>query len=129
MRAVIKKYELDDEVNMYKLTKGGFKRVEHDKEETFLQFHFSKELLDEITVNIDITINKDKKYIFDDQKDVELYDEAFCHQYRAFYDEDRDFPFLNDLIKEYNETMDGLVEIGIFKPKKLKKTKSLKNTK
>lgn len=128
MREIIKRYELNDDINMYKLSKNDFKRIEHE-EETFLKYHFSKELLDEITFNIDIKINQDKKYIFDDQKDVELFDEAFCHQYRAFYDEDRDFPFLNDLIKEYNNTMDELVEKGVFKPKVLTKTKTLKKTK
>ena len=69
------------------------------------------------------------EYLFDEQKDIEIFDEAFCHPYNAFYDEDRDFPFLNDLIKEYNETMDGLVEIGVLEPKKIKKNKSLKKTK
>lgn len=129
MREIIKRYELSDDINMYKLSKNNFKRIEHEEEETFLKYHFSKELLDEIKVHIDITINQDRKYIFDDQKDVELFDEAFCHQYRAFYDEDRDFPFLNDLIKEYNNTMDELVEKGVFKPKLLTKTKTLKKTK
>ena len=129
MREKVKNYELSASVDMYKLTKGGFKRVEHSDEATFLQYHFSKELQDEIKLHIDVRINKKMEYLFDEQKDIEIFDEAFCHPYSAFYDEDRDFPFLNDLIKEYNETMDGLVEIGVLEPKKIKKNKSLKKTK
>ena len=129
MREKVKNYELSATVDMYRLTKSGFKRVEHADEESFLQYHFSIELQDKIILHIDIRINNKIEYLFYSYIDIEIFDEAFCHPYNAFYDEDRDFPFLNDLIKEYNETMDGLVEKGVLEPKKIKKNKTLKKTK
>ena len=49
--------------------------------------------------------------------------------FEAFYNEEKDFPFLNDLIMEYNNSMDILVNKGILKEKELKKTKKLINKK
>ena len=85
-----------------------------------------------------ITIGDKKGFIeidpadgFDDMKDILVYDSYNERVFTRFYDEESDYPFLNELIKEYNRTMDSLVSKGIFKEKKLeekaKKTLSFLN--
>ncbi len=119
MREIIKQYELSNEISIYKLEKSGFIRKEPTEEDQLLRYSYIKPLLEDINLYIDIQITSDKKFIFDDNKTVELIDEDFGQPYGAFYNEDKDFPFLNDLIKKYNKTMDELVEKGILKEKVL----------
>ena len=127
MREIIKKYEISEDISIYKLEKSGFIRKEPTEVDQLLRYSYIKPLLEDINLYIDIRITGDKKFIFDDNKTVELIDEDFGQPYGAFYNEDKDFPFLNDLIKKYNKTMDSLVEKGILQEKKLKKTKKLIN--
>ena len=117
MREIIKKYELSEDVSIYKLEKSGFKRKEPTEEDQMLRYSLKKPLLEDINLYLEIQVTGDKRFIFDDQKTVELIDEDFGQPYGSFYNEDKDFPFLNDLIKKYNNTMDELVEKGILKEK------------
>ncbi len=126
MREVIKRYELDDNLTMKKMDKSEFIRLRETEEWPTIRYYYSKELCDSIEVQIMICpwehILHDE---FDDKKDIQIYDCFNERIFEPFYDEERDYPFVNDLIKEYNNTMDSLVEKGIFKPKKLDKPKKL----
>ena len=121
MREIIKQYELNDDISIYKLEKSDFKRKEPTGEDQLLRYYYVKPLLEEIYLYIDIKVTGDKRFIFNDKESVELIDEDFGQPYGAFYNEDKDFPFLNDLIKKYNNTMNELVEKEILKEKVMKK--------
>ena len=123
MREVIKRYELNENINIYKLEKSEFKRKEPTDENQMLSYHYIKPFIEDIELQIDIIINKDGSFIFDEIEDITVYCEDYGQPYNAFYNEEKDFDFVNDIIKLYNKTMDSLVEKGIFKEKKLEETK------
>ena len=129
MREVIKRYELNENINISKLENNRFSRIEPNNKEHLLKYLYIEELLDDIELQIEIDIDKEGKYLFDDQESILIFDDAFGQPYQAFYNEEKDFPFLNDLIMEYNNSMDILVNKGILKEKELKKTKKLINKK
>ena len=131
MRKTIKRYELNEDINICKLENNKFKRIEPNNKEHLLKYFYEEELIDDIELQIEIDIDQEGRFIFDDhnRENVLLYDDAFEQPYGAFYNEDRDFPFLNDLIDLYNSTMDSLVEKGILREKVLKKEKTLINKK
>ena len=125
MRKIIKEYELKEDVTIPKLIEAGFKQKNPTEDDPVLRCYFSKELLDEIELQIDIK-PLDK---FDFSTDVQIFDTFYGHRFDAFYNEERDYPFLNDLINEYNILMDDLSKKGIFKEKENKKIKRLVNKK
>ena len=127
MREIIKKYEISEDISIYKLEKNNFRRIEPTEENNLLRYIYKKSLPEDLCLYVEIKITKDNKFVFDEETTVEIIDESFGQPYGAFYNEDKDFPFLNDIIRKYNETMDSLVEKGILQEKKLKKTKKLIN--
>lgn len=128
MREIIKRYELDDNLTMDKMDKSEFMRLRESEEYPVIRYYYSRELCDSIEVQITIDpFNHILHDEFDDKKDIQIYDSFNERIFDPFYDEERDYPFLNDLIKEYNRTMDLLVEKGIFKEKKIENTKKLIN--
>ena len=131
MRRDIKRYELNEEINIAKLEKCGFKRIEPNNKEHLLKYYHEIELIDDIELQIEIDIDQKGNFIFDDSniECVLIFDDEFERPYQAFYNEDRDFSFLNDLIGLYNNEMDELVKQGILQEKKLKKEKTLINKK
>ena len=118
MREVVKRYELDDNLTIEKMDKSEFIRIRESEEYPVIRYTYSKELCDSVEVQIMIDpflhILCDD---FDDMKDIVIYDSFNERVFEPFYDEERDYPFVNDLIKEYNRTMDSLVKKGIFKEK------------
>ena len=124
MREIIKRYELDDHLTLEKMDKSEFIRIRESEEYPVIRYKYSKELCDSVEVQIMIDpflhILSDE---FDDMKNILIYDSFNERVFEPFYDEERDYPFVNDLIKEYNRTMDSLVEKGIFKEKKLTENK------
>jgi len=126
MREIVKRYELDDNLTMNKMDKSEFARLRESEEYPVIRYYYSRELCDSIEVQI--TVDPFKHILhdeFDDKKNIQIYDSFNERIFEPFYDEERDYPFLNDLIKEYNRTMDSLVEKGIFKEKKIENTKKL----
>lgn len=119
MREVVKRYELDDSLTIEKMDKSEFVRLNPTDERPAISYYFSKELCDSVEVQITIYpfdhILHDE---FDDMKDIVIYDTFNERVFDPFYDEERDYPFVNDLIKEYNRAMNDLVSKGIFKEKK-----------
>ena len=106
-----------------KLLETGFKQVKDIDGAPTASFSYNKELLDEIEVQVEIDIFEK----FDDQKHVHVFDNYAGSIFNPFYDEERDYPFLNELIKEYNKAMDELVKEGVLKPKILNQSKKLIN--
>ena len=123
MKNIIKEYDLRKDITIPKLIEAGFKQINPTQEEPFLRCYYSRELADEIELQIDIK-PLDK---FDFSRDVIVFDKYYGHLFNAFYDEDRDYAFLNDLINVYNREMDQLVKCGVFEEKKIKKVKKLTN--
>ena len=123
MREIIKEYDIRDDITIPKLVEAGFKQINPTEEDPILRCYFSKELLDEIELQIDI--KPLATFIY--SRDVQIFDTFYGHIFTAFYDEERDYPFLNDLIKLYNQEMDELVRLGILKPKKINISKKLIN--
>ena len=127
MREIINKYEINEQVTPAKLLGANFKMQKPTEERPYVMFSYVEELIDEIEVQIEIDIYRLSEHPFDDTKNIKIYDAYNECDFAPFYDEDRDYDFLNDLIKEYNTTMDSLVKKGIFKPKKINKPKKLIN--
>lgn len=121
MREIIKEYELDDNISIYKLEKCNFKRVEPTAHDKLLEYYYVQKIIEDIYVFIQVGISSDNKFIFNDAKDIDVFDDDLDARYNAFYNEEKDFNFLNDVIRRYNALMDELVEKGILKPKDLKK--------
>ena len=124
MREIIKRYELDDHLTLEKMDKSEFVRLNPTDERPTVSYYYSRELCD--SVEVQITIYPFEHILhdeFDETENIVVYDTYYKRIFEPFYDEERDYPFVNDLIKEYNRTMDSLVEKGIFKEKKLKENK------
>lgn len=126
MREPVKNYELNSAVLSYPMfIKAGFTSTKPDEEHEHGTYYYSEVLADNIEVQI--TIDRLQPFHFDENTDVLVYDNQYTRVFTAFYDEDRDYPFGNDIIKRYNEVMDSLIEKKIFKPKELKDPKKLIN--
>lgn len=123
MREVIKRYEKCEKATVTKLLESGFKQVKDLNGGPTGNFSYTKELLDEIDLIVEIDIFEK----FDDTRHVQVFDNYGGVLFSPFYDEERDYPFLNELIKEYNMAMDNLVNEGVLKPKQLEKPKKLIN--
>lgn len=118
MREIIKKYKLSDNISIYNLAKNNFIKVE-PKDEEKLKFTLIKPLLGEIELHMEIIINEDGSFLFDDYENIIIFDEDFGQPYQPFYNDEKDFDFLNDVIIRYNRVMDKLVEQDILKPVEL----------
>ena len=123
MREIIKDYDIKEDVTIPKLIEAGFKQINPTENDPILRCYYSKELLDEIELQIDIKPLEEFNY----SRDIQVFDTFYGHVFNAFYNEERDYPFLNDLIREYNFVMDDLSKKGIFKVKESKKIKKLIN--
>ena len=115
MKPEIKKYELSDKITIKKLKKNNFKEGGFMKDIPSPKYYYNKNLIDDIELYIERTFN------FDDFDNIIVLDDNFCQPYYPFYESKEEFSFLNKVIKEYNKTMDELVEKGIFKEKILEK--------
>lgn len=121
MKPEIKKYELSDKITIKKLKKNNFKEGGFMKDIPSPKYYYNKNLIDDIELHIEININPDGTFNFDDFDNIIVLDDNFCQPYYPFYESKEVFSFLNKVIKEYNKTMDELVEKGIFKEKILEK--------
>ena len=121
MKPEIKKYELSEKLTIKKLKKNNFKEGGFVKEIPSPKYYYNENLIDDIELHIEISINPDETFNFDDFDNVLILDENFCQPYFPFYENKKGFPFLNKVIIEYNKAMDELVKKGILKEKKLEK--------
>ena len=121
MKIEIKKYDLNDNLTIKKLKKNNFKEGGFIKEIPSPKYYYNRYLIDDIELHIEIVINSDNSFTFDDFDNVLVLDENFCQPYFPFYENKKGFPFLNKVIIEYNNAMDELVKKGILKEKKLEK--------
>ena len=124
MREQVKRYELNNDVTIEKLKENGFKDGGFMIGLTSPKYHLIKYLVDDIEMRIEI----DATLAFNDSENILILDEDFAQPYRAFYNRELDFPFLNKVITKYNKVMDELVDKGIFHEKKLEKGKVYKKT-
>ena len=119
MRPEIKKYGLKENITEEDLKKCGFTySIDGSiKKITTPRYFYFKYLIDEIELFVEIGINEDGTFTFDDFDTVMVLDDDFCQPYTPFYKEDADFPFSNSVIIKYNEAMDELVSKGILSVK------------
>ena len=66
MRKEIKRYEINEDINISKLENNNFIRIEPNNKEHLLKYFYEEELLDEIKLQIEIDIDMNGNYIFDD---------------------------------------------------------------
>lgn len=124
MLDTIKRYELNDYIDLDSLKEYGFKEggfIYKDSKKVFL----SHMLKDDISIHMEIKVNEDGSLEFDDFDSIYVLDEEFLQPYMPFY-QDKTFGFLKAVIHSYNCFMDTLVEAGILKEKELEKVKTLK---
>lgn len=120
MREVVKRYELNSNVSLEKLKKNGFKEGGILGDVSTENYCYIRYLIDDIELLVEVGKDKDNALTFNDEENVLVLDEDFGQPYRAFYNEENDFPFLNDVVKLYNKEMDKLVDNGILQEKKIK---------
>ena len=113
----IKQYELNDNVNMDLLRLLNF-RFEN-KNETIIARRASN-LAEEIFLSIKIVI-KDNIYYYESN----VWDEDFGISYTPFYQSEKHFSFLDNIILEYNKQMDELCNLGLLKEKEKEKKLTL----
>lgn len=121
MKPIIKRYELISNITEDILIKNGFKKVELIEKKPNSIYHYYKLLTDDIELNIEINENRDKSFTFDDSENIIVLDNNFCQPYYPFYENEKGFPYLNQVIIEYNKAMDELIKKGILKEQKLEK--------
>ena len=121
MREIIKRYVLNDNVNVEKLVSNYFSAGGFMKEIPSPKYSFSHYLIDEIEINIEIAVNSDGSLYFDDYDSIYIIDDNFGQPYYPFYNEKFDNPFINKVIVKYNEFMDEFVKKGILKELVLEK--------
>ena len=120
MKQQIKRYILNDNLNENDLKKNGFRLSKYGmtSRTKFPRYYFISSLGNEIELVIEILISEDGKLMFDDFDNVLVLDDDFCQPYMPFYNESS-FPFVNQVVKKYNQVMDDLVSCGILKEKEL----------
>ena len=126
MRSEIKKYELNDKITIKKLKKNKFKEGGFMKNIPYPKYYYNRYLSYNIEFHIEISVNPDGTFTFDDFDNIVVLDDNFCQPYYPFYENDIDFPILNKIIMEYNKVMDEFVKKGILKEKNLEKDKDNK---
>ena len=126
MRNQIKRYELGNNITVEKLKKCEFREGGFMRSVKAPKFTYYQPLIEDIELYVEIGLNDDNTFSFDDSHSVEVVDDNICQPYYPFYNEEKDFPFLNKVIDEYNKTMDCLVCNGILKEKKLENKKNNK---
>ena len=127
-REKVKRYDIGEGLSAEIFEKAGFVKKAPTEEHKRGTYYFSKDIsLDGIELQIEIDASHPFEFDDTDQESIVVFDRHFKRIFSAFYDEDRVYTYGNDIIKEYNKTMDSLVEKGIFVPKKEKKNKKLIN--
>ena len=127
MPEIVKSYELRGEgLSSVIFERAGFKKKESTEKHKHGTYYFSHDISSD-GVEVQIEIDAFHPFDFDETRDVIVYDKTYERVFTAFYEEDRDYPYLNDLKKEYNRIMDSLVEKKIFVPKTKKENKTLIN--
>ena len=112
----IKRYNINDNLTENDLKKIGFRpsgwipNIEEPK------MNYTRKLLDDIELHIEVSLNNGKVIDFDDYKNIYVMDDKFGQPYTPFYNSDVIFPYLYKVITRYNEEMDELVSQGILKP-------------
>lgn len=120
MKDSIKRYEKNPKATIIKLKEAGFKQEKDMNGESTATFLYTKRILEDIEVQVRIDIFSE----FDDMENIQVYDTYYERVFSAFYNDETNNPFVTDLIKEYNNEMDKLVEEGILQEMKIKKTKN-----
>ena len=126
MKTEKKEYILNDKLKIKTLKKNDFKEGGFMKNVPAPKYFYNKNLIDDIQLHIEISINPDGTFSFDDFDNIIVLDDNFCQPYYPFYTSDNDFPYLNKVIKKYNKAMDELIENGILKEKTIKKDDNVK---
>jgi len=112
----IKKYKLNNNLTESNLKEVGFRpggwmsSIEEPK------LSYTKVLIEDIELHIEVSINNGKVTNFDDYKNIYVIDDNYGQPYTPFYNSNVIFPYLNKVILRYNEEMDKLVSKGILKP-------------
>ena len=123
MLSSIKHYDINTNLDLATLIKakfvdGGSNPLIESPKMTF------KELIhDDIELIIEIPVGDLKNIKFKEEENIKLVDTGLTQEdkeqlYTPFY-EDRTFDYLKNVIRDYNKTMDNLVDKKIFKVKEL----------
>ena len=118
-----KRYELNNGLTEEELKKAGFRRGGWMMEVKEPKLQYTTSLIDNIELNIEMSITDGKVLNFDDYNNVYVMDENYGQPYAPFYDSNSKVPYLKRVISRYNEEMDKLVKKGILKEKTLEDAK------
>ena len=119
----IKRYKLNEGIDIDKLLEAGFMIGGWQKEIKSPKVSYAWMLIDDIELCIEISTSGE--IIFDDYKNVLIFDDSIGQPYHPFYNDTR-FPFLDLVIDKYNKKMDEFVSAGIFSEIEKEKTKTKK---
>ena len=128
----IKRYELSDNLTVAELKEVGFKKGGWIPEISEPKMNYTRVLIDDIELHIEVSVIDGKVSNFDDYNNIYIFDDNYGQAYTPFYDSTSSFPYLDRVISRYNEEMDKLVTKGILKSVSLEekqKVKALKQSK
>jgi len=119
----IKRYKLNEGIDLDKLLEAGFMIGGWQKEIESPKVSYACMLIDDIELCIEISTSGE--IIFDDYKNILIFDDTIGQPYQAFYRNTK-FPFLDKVIDKYNKKMDEFVSAGIFSELEKEKVKTKK---
>ena len=126
MKKKIKGYTLSDNMTINKLKKNGFKEDDFINKIPTPKYYYNEFLVYDIELHIEIAVNSDGTFNFDDIDNIYVIDDNFGQPYYPFYSDNHEFGFLNKVIFRYNQVMDKFVEKGILKSKELENEDKVK---
>ena len=122
----LKRYELNQNISIDKLKESNFKIFDNKGKESNSKYYLKKHLVEDIILQIEIEINKDGTFSFNDINNISVFYKMFGERYYPFYMQIDD-KYLHEIILKYNEKMDELVSNGILKEQEQIKLKRLIN--
>ncbi len=104
-------YELSDNIVIDDLKKAGFHEFKCENR-VFISYY--RCLYEEIDLHIVFDITSSKIITFDENINIEIIDDEFGQYYSDFYTETKS-KYMQKINMRYNEEMNHLVNLGIFK--------------
>ena len=115
----IKNYELNPSISIEVLEQAKFNKEGVLDYIPKPKLCFYEQLKDDVFLAIEIPTNENSIDFnnFNDERNICVYDEDVNANYIPFYNSKHLFPYLDEVIENYNIKMNMLVEQGIFKEK------------
>ena len=127
MRKDIKRYDLNESITLDKLKENNFRKGGFIKDTSPVKYFYDRYLVDGILLHIEIGINKDGTFNFDDYNNIYVLNDKLRKPYYPFYSDNQYSEILDLIIIKYNQIMDDLTKKDILQEKVINNNKILQN--